>query len=253
MAEMSSQRPVSPTSSIASPSSTNSDFESSICDSDLEQSSFEGDISPSQSPASSISSEFDSMVIDTDIEPSYDLDKQRSLTENISTSQQRPVVSFSTASSSEFDASSVTNSPIVDTYLEPNFAAINKRTEIIQRPISSTSNISSTSSSSATNNIEFESNSTSLCNNYLEQSYVLLKILCLEQIKKPGKDYYELFQLINDSQLTLRIRQFLVRELIYEASRFKKTDLIQKLNKFYYLINEIGENKSNSPNDEINV
>lgn len=103
----------------------------------------------------------------------------------------------------------------------------------------------------SSSNDMFDSNAGSaLCDNYLEQSYVQLRILCLEELKKPGKDYSRLLHLINDSQLTLRMRHFMVRELIYEASRFKRASLIQLLIKYAALISQIAlaaESASDSP------
>lgn len=114
------------------------------------------------------------------------------------------------------------------------------------RPVSS----SSSSSLSNSNEAEFNliSSSNSLCDNYLEQSYIHLKILCIEQIKKPGKDHSRLFQLIHDSQLTLRMRQFLIKELIYEASRFKRYHLIQLLMKFSSILQSMSNNNNATPN-----
>lgn len=88
---------------------------------------------------------------------------------------------------------------------------------------------------------ELDENQSSLCDNYLEQSYVQLKILCLEKVKKPGRDFSKIFQLINESQLTTRMRLFLVRELTHEASRFKRQSLINKLAKFANLLNRMNE------------
>lgn len=95
--------------------------------------------------------------------------------------------------------------------------------------------------SNSTSNDQLDQNLSSLCDNYLEQSYVQLKILCLEKVKKPGKDYSDILQLINESQLTIRMRLFLIRELTYEASRFKRQALIKVLAKFASLLTQIGE------------
>lgn len=118
------------------------------------------------------------------------------------------------------------------------------------RPASASSNSSSTSSSS---NEAIELNpiigSTSLCDNYLEQSYVQLKIMCIEQVKKPGKDHSQLFQLLQNSQLTIRMRQFLIKELIHEAHRFKRTQLVDLMNKYSNLLTQLNVT-SVTPNSE---
>jgi hypothetical protein len=117
----------------------------------------------------------------------------------------------------------------------------------------SASSTSSTSSSGLSNELEMNfnflnPNVSSLCDNYLEQSYIQLKILCLEQIKKPGSDHSRLFQLIHDSHLTLSMRLFLVKELIFEASRFRRSHLIELLIKFSNILQQlaIANNKINS-------
>jgi hypothetical protein len=81
--------------------------------------------------------------------------------------------------------------------------------------------------------------SSALCDNYLEQSYIQLKVLCIEQIKKPGKEHSRLFQLIQDSPLTLRLRYFLLRELAHEASRFKRFGLVQLMSKYAGLLQQL--------------
>jgi hypothetical protein len=81
--------------------------------------------------------------------------------------------------------------------------------------------------------------SSALCDNYLEQSYIQLKVLCMEQIKKPGKEYSRLFQLIQESPLTVRLRYFLLRELAHEASRFKRFSLVQLLSKYAGLLQQL--------------
>ena len=110
------------------------------------------------------------------------------------------------------------------------------------RPLSSASSSSSSGLSTDVEvNLKFLNNSSvsSLCDNYLEQSYIQLKILCVEQIKKPGKDHARLFQLIHDSQLSLNMRQFLARELMFEAARFRRTHLIQLLIKFSNILQQL--------------
>jgi hypothetical protein len=91
-----------------------------------------------------------------------------------------------------------------------------------------------------------------LCDNYLEQSYIQLKILCMEQVKRPGKDHARLFQLIQEAPLTIRLRCFLLRELAHEAARFKRTQLVQLLNKYASLLLQLasvtlGSNGSSQP------
>lgn len=121
--------------------------------------------------------------------------------------------------------------------------------EQLQRPLSAITIMSSASSSL---NVELEANLQSLCDNYLEQSYIQLKILCIEQVKKPGKDHSKLFKLILESQLTLRMRQFLIRELIYEATRFKRVELVQSLGKFSSLLTQIASASISPPKEETN-
>jgi hypothetical protein len=121
--------------------------------------------------------------------------------------------------------------------------------EQLQRPLSAITIMSSASSSL---NVELESNLQSLCDNYLEQSYIQLKILCIEQVKKPGKDHSKLFKLILESQLTLRMRQFLIRELVYEATRFKRVKLVEALGKFSSLLTQITSASISPPKEETN-
>lgn len=111
------------------------------------------------------------------------------------------------------------------------------------------------SSTSASTSNDLDTNLSSLCDNYLEQSYVQLKILCLEQVKRPGKYYNRILRLINESQLTTQMRLFLIRELIYEASRFKRQGLILVLTKFANLLSQIAERSSvtPTPKDENNI
>jgi hypothetical protein len=107
-----------------------------------------------------------------------------------------------------------------------------------ERPISAISMISSSESGAMID--------TDLCDNHLEQSYVQLKILCIEQIKKPAKDHSSLFKMIYESPLTLRLRQFLVKELVYEAARFKRLNLINSMNKFSTLMQQIADKSRSS-------
>lgn len=127
----------------------------------------------------------------------------------------------------------------------------NQQTVQQVRPLSASSNSSSTSSSSKeaidTNPII---NARYLCDNYLEQSYIQLKILCIEQVKKPGKDYSKLFELLQTSQLTIRMRQFLIKELIHEAQRFKRAQLVESMNKYSNLLNQL-DTVSVTPSNEI--
>lgn len=115
--------------------------------------------------------------------------------------------------------------------------------------------VSVMSSTSASTSNDLDTNLSSLCDNYLEQSYVQLKILCLEQVKRPGKDFNRILKLINESQLTTQMRLFLIRELIYEASRFKRQGLALVLTKFANLLSQIAERSSvtSTPKDENNT
>ena len=81
--------------------------------------------------------------------------------------------------------------------------------------------------------------------------YIQLKIFCIEQIKKPGNEHSRLFQLIQDSQLTVKMRIFLIKELIYEAGRFKRTNLIKLLNKYSNILDKILQlnNSNNNTNN----
>lgn len=105
------------------------------------------------------------------------------------------------------------------------------------RPASASSN--SSSSNEATTDFNSNLISSSLCDNYIEQSYVHLKVLCLEKVKKPGRDYSELFGLIENSQLSTRMRLFLLEELIYEATRFKRVKLIESMHKYSELLQQL--------------
>lgn len=104
-----------------------------------------------------------------------------------------------------------------------------------QRPNSASSD---SSSSNEATDINFNLTN-SLCDNYVEQSYVHLKILCIEKVKKPGRDHSELFNLIQNSQLTTKMRLFLVKELIYEATRFKRVKLIESMNRYSDLLQQL--------------
>jgi 3-hydroxyisobutyrate dehydrogenase-like beta-hydroxyacid dehydrogenase len=84
-------------------------------------------------------------------------------------------------------------------------------------------------------------NSSDLCDNYLEQSYIHLKILCIEQVKRAGKDHSRLFELIQESQLSIRMRQFLLKELVYEAQRFKRSNLVQAMMKYANLLQQLAQ------------
>jgi len=107
-----------------------------------------------------------------------------------------------------------------------------------QRPLSASST-SSSSSSSSNEATDFNGNvSSSLCDNYIEQCYIHLKVLCLEKVKRAGQDYSELFELIQNSQLSTRMRLFLLKELVYEAGRFKRTKLIESINKYGELLEQ---------------
>lgn len=110
-----------------------------------------------------------------------------------------------------------------------------------QRPISANSNSSSSSSSNEALDINpiISSTSECLCDNYLEQYYVQRKKLCIEQVKKAGQDYSELFSLLHSSLLTPRMIQFLINELIHEASRFKRNNLIESMNKYSSLLAQL--------------
>ena len=110
-----------------------------------------------------------------------------------------------------------------------------------QRPISANSNSSSSSSSNEALDINpiISSTSECLCDNYLEQYYVQRKKLCIEQVKKTGQDYSELFRLLHSSLLTPRMIQFLINELIHEASRFKRNNLIESMNKYSSLLAQL--------------
>jgi len=117
----------------------------------------------------------------------------------------------------------------------------NDNAEVLQhqRPLSASSS-SSSSSSSSNEQTDFNGNvSSSLCDNYIEQSYIHLKILCVEKIKKPGQDYSDLFELIQNSQISIRMRLFLLKELVYEAMRLKRCKLIDSMNKYGELLEQI--------------
>jgi hypothetical protein len=106
------------------------------------------------------------------------------------------------------------------------------------RPASASSH-SSGSSNEATTDYNSNLISSSLCDNYIEQSYIHLKILCLEKVKKPGRDFSELFGLIENSQLSIRMRLFLLKELTYEATRFKRTKMVETINKYSELLQQL--------------
>lgn len=91
-------------------------------------------------------------------------------------------------------------------------------------------------------------NSSALCDNYLEQTYIQQRILCIEQIKRPGREYTRLFQLMNDAPLSLRMKLLLIRELCFEASRFKRAHLIEMLNKYASLLQQLVTTHQQSTN-----
>ena len=78
-----------------------------------------------------------------------------------------------------------------------------------------------------------------LCDNFIEQSYIQTKILCIEQIKRSGVEHSQLFKLIHESHLTFRMKTFLIKELIYEAVRFKRSNLALYLAKFAVINQQI--------------
>ncbi|CAF0781944.1 unnamed protein product [Brachionus calyciflorus] len=116
------------------------------------------------------------------------------------------------------------------------------------RPLSAISIVSTSSNSNEMDNNFIPSSA--LCDNYLEQSYIQIKILCIEQIKKPGKDHSKLFQLIHESQLTNRIKLFLIRELTYEANRFKRANLIQLLIRYSNLLQQLSMTSQRSSSNQ---
>ena len=63
--------------------------------------------------------------------------------------------------------------------------------------------------------------------------------MCVEKVKKPGRDYSELFGLIQNSQLSTRMRLFLIKELIFEASRFKRAKLIESMKGYSELLQQL--------------
>ena len=99
------------------------------------------------------------------------------------------------------------------------------------RPVSSLSILSSGDS-------QMPPLATEMCDNYIEQSYVQTKILCIEQIKRPSREHSQLFQFVYESHLTTRLKLFLIKELIFEASRFKRHELVKHLTKFAILIQQ---------------
>lgn len=111
------------------------------------------------------------------------------------------------------------------------------------RPLSAASNDSSSSSSNEACDMASVPiiSMNDLCDSYMEQSYVHLKLLCIEQIKRPGRDYLSLFRMLEKcrSQLTIRLLQFLIKELIFEAERFKRNELIQQLNRYSELLDNL--------------
>lgn len=118
------------------------------------------------------------------------------------------------------------------------------------RSASAISGVSSSSLSNDPTDMNLFSG-TNFCDTYMEQSYIQLKIFCIEQIKKPGNEHSRLFQLIQDSQLTVKMRIFLIKELIYEAGRFKRTNLIKLLNKYSNILDKILQlnNSNNNTNN----
>lgn len=102
------------------------------------------------------------------------------------------------------------------------------------RPVSATSLLSSNEADS-----NMASTSMALCDNFIEQSYIQTKILCIEQIKRSGVEHSQLFKLIHESHLTFRMKTFLIKELIYEAVRFKRSNLALYLAKFAVINNQI--------------
>lgn len=59
-----------------------------------------------------------------------------------------------------------------------------------------------------------------------------LKICCVREVKKPGKNYDGLFGQLNNIQGSLDIRCFFMKQLIHEALRFKKRTLAKMLDQF---------------------
>ena len=86
------------------------------------------------------------------------------------------------------------------------------------------------------------------CDNYMDKTYGKLKTRCVEQIRRPGNEQTRLLELINDSPLTLKMRLFLIRELIYEASRFKRADLIHTMSRYSNALQELAKKTSTHNN-----
>ena len=138
--------------------------------------------------------------------------------------------------------------------LDSEIQALEEDKSCIQAQVRPMSAISVISSSSHSNETDFNLlSSSALCDNYLEQCFIQIKILCIEQIKKPGKDHSKLFQLIHESQLTYRMKLFLIKELAYEASRFKRNNLIHFLVKYSNLLQQMVSSQRSASNQSRNT
>lgn len=138
--------------------------------------------------------------------------------------------------------------------LDSEIQALEEDKSGVQAQVRPLSAVSVVSSSSHSNETDFNLYSSSaLCDNYLEQCYIQIKILCIEQIKKPGKDHSRLFQLVHESQLTFRMKLFLIKELAFEASRFKRNNLIHFLVKYSNLLQQMVANQRSASNQSRNT
>ncbi|GAB1600442.1 integrator complex subunit 6-like [Argonauta hians] len=71
-----------------------------------------------------------------------------------------------------------------------------------------------------------------------------LRIILYKELRKPGKNYDKFFQYLNSMKGTLNMKVKFIKDLVVEASRFKKRRLIEHLEKFELSMTEC-ESKCN--------
>jgi hypothetical protein len=70
-----------------------------------------------------------------------------------------------------------------------------------------------------------------IIDSYMHQNYIDLKRACLREIRncRNKRIFENIKKIIHEAKFTLKLKQFFIKELTYEASRFKLNDLIDTL------------------------
>ncbi|CAL1547176.1 unnamed protein product [Lymnaea stagnalis] len=73
-----------------------------------------------------------------------------------------------------------------------------------------------------------------------------LKLMINKEVKRPGRNFDRLFQLLNTVQGSFKVQAEFVKDIIYEAQRFKRKTLVQDLEKFIQTIHNCNNTKLNN-------